>query len=43
MRLSEEAERRESGDDGVYYYVGERLKSEGETERRAFVQGSGNA
>ena len=26
-------------DDGVYYYIGERLKLEGETERRRLYEG----
>ena len=33
--------RRVHDDDDVYYYVGERLKLDGETERWAFVRGSG--
>ena len=30
-------------DDDVYYYIGERLKLEEETERWALVRGSGRA
>ena len=40
---TEAAALQEQDDDDVYYDIGERLKLEGETERWAFVRGSGTA
>ena len=40
---TEAAALQEQDDDDVYYDIGERLKLEGETERWAFVRGSGKA